>query len=79
MVGFPFTIVFVCARRGWGSERWEHTYFVYELAFFGMLDVVVVVSLFHLNEAHLHSVTSIHEDYVVVYELFFVPVHVCVK
>lgn len=51
-----------------------HTYFEYGLAFFGMLDVVVVVSLFHLNGAHLHNVTSIHVDYVVVYELFFAPV-----
>lgn len=49
------------------------TYFVYELVFFGMLDVVAVVFLFHSNAVRSHNVTSTHANYAAVYELFFVP------
>lgn len=47
---------------------------MYELAFFGMLDVVAAVFLFHLNVVRSHNETLIHVNYaVVVYELFDAP------
>lgn len=79
VVGILYDLLYldIIIWKSWDILCWcfsTSTYFVYELAFFGMLDVVVVVFLFHSIVVRLHNVSSIRANYVAVYvQLFFVP------